>query len=98
MDSRVVEMIDRERDRRHLSWLRHFSAGGVVVPVGGFWFLNERSTPSSGSVDTGWSRQSQRIISGKMAPPCFWPWFPMPQVEVNSYPFLARASTRGTVW
>lgn len=33
----------------------------------------ERSTMSLGSVDTGWSRQSQRIISGKIAPPCFWP-------------------------
>ena len=42
--------------------------------------LNARSTESLTSVETGWSRQSQRIISGKIAPPCFWPCRPMPQV------------------
>ena len=42
--------------------------------------LNARSTASLTSVETGWSRQSQRIISGKIAPPCFWPCRPMPQV------------------
>ena len=29
-------------------------------------------------METGWSRQSQRIMPGKMAPPCFWPWVLMP--------------------
>ena len=54
-----------------------FTAAAFVDAAGR---RNDLSTMSFGSVDTGWSRQSQRIISGKMAPPCFCPWLPMPQV------------------
>jgi len=38
-----------------------------------------RSTLSFGSVETGPSRQSHRIISGMIAPPNFWPCRFMPQ-------------------
>jgi len=38
-----------------------------------------RSTVSFGSVDTGASRHSQRIMSGMIAPPNLWPWVLMPQ-------------------
>ena len=44
----------------------------------GRFTLNARSTASLTSVDTGWSRQSQRIMSGKIVPPCFWPCLPIP--------------------
>ena len=37
-----------------------------------------RAIASFGSVETGWSRHNHRIISGKIAPPCFCPWLPMP--------------------
>jgi hypothetical protein len=40
----------------------------------------DRSTVSAGSVDTGPSRHSQRIISGRIAPPNFWPCRFMPHV------------------
>ena len=36
--------------------------------------LGERSTMSCGSVETPWSRHSQRIISGKTVCNIFWPW------------------------
>ena len=39
----------------------------------------DRSVLSFGSVETGWSRHSQRSMSGIMTPPCFWPWSPIPQ-------------------
>src|ERR1041385_4427340 len=47
-------------------------AGARFVPGAAGW-RNDRSIASFGSVETGWSRQSQRIISGNIAPPCFWP-------------------------
>ena len=40
---------------------------------------NVRSFLSFGSVETGPSRHSQRIISGRIAPPNFWPCLFMPQ-------------------
>ena len=42
--------------------------------------LNPRSTASFGSVDTGWSRHSQRIISGRIGPPMRWPCVFIPHV------------------
>jgi len=36
--------------------------------------LGDLSTMSLGSVETAWSRHSQRIISGRMGPPIFCPW------------------------
>ena len=42
--------------------------------------LGERSTMSRGSVETPWSRHSQRIISGKTVCNIFWPWRRMPHV------------------
>ena len=39
---------------------------------------NERSAVSCGSMETGWSRHSQRIISGSMAPPMLWLCTPIP--------------------
>ena len=43
-----------------------------------FGSFKERSTASCGSVDTPWSRQSQRIISGNTVRSIFWPWRWMP--------------------
>jgi hypothetical protein len=40
---------------------------------------NERSTVSLGSVETAWSRHSQRIMLGRIAPDIFWPCRLMPQ-------------------
>ncbi len=40
--------------------------------------LKARSPESFGSVDTGPSRQSHRIISGRIAPPNFCPWLFIP--------------------
>jgi hypothetical protein len=50
------------------------AAGSATLPA-----RNERSFVSFGSTETGWSRQSQRIISGSIAPPMSWLWTPMPQ-------------------
>ena len=41
---------------------------------GFFGPLNDRSTISCTSVDTPWSRHSQRIISGKTVRNILWPW------------------------
>ena len=43
-----------------------------------FFDRNERSTVSCGSSETGWSRHSQRIISGSIAPPMLWLCTPIP--------------------
>jgi hypothetical protein len=60
-------------------------SGCVLVCKRGYFRLaaacrNARSTISFGSVDTGPSRHSQRIISGIIAPPNFWPCRFMPHV------------------
>ena len=46
--------------------------GGAAEGSAGFPVLNDRSIVSFGSTETGWSRQSQRIISGSIAPPMSW--------------------------
>ena len=38
----------------------------------------DSSAESRGSSDTGWSRQTQRIISGSIAPPMSWLCTPIP--------------------
>jgi hypothetical protein len=53
--------------------------GGAAAGSAGLPVLNDRSIVSFGSTETGWSRQSQRIISGSIAPPMSWLWTPMPQ-------------------
>src|SRR5690242_2904207 len=56
----------------------HCESRIVAQFVGAAYFLagwrKERSTMSLASVDTGPSRHSQRIISGMIMPPYFWPW------------------------
>lgn len=54
---------------------RHFPDGaGESSAPGRAGPRNDRSTMSSRSVETTCaSRQSQRMISGKIAPPIFWP-------------------------
>ena len=54
------------------------AAGALPGLRPGSW--NDRSIASFTSVDTGWSRHSQRIMSGKIAPPCFEPCLPIPHV------------------
>src|SRR5215469_11402382 len=41
--------------------------------------LNDRSAASFESIEAAWSRHSQRIMSGRIAPPIFWPCLFMPQ-------------------
>src|SRR5262245_16812338 len=53
--------------------------GGAAEGPADLPVLNDRSIVSFGSTETGWSRQSQRIISGSIAPPMSWLWTPMPQ-------------------
>lgn len=53
-------------------------AGAAWDTLGRVYWRNERSTVSCGSRDTGWSRQSQRSISGSIAPPMSWLCTPMP--------------------
>jgi hypothetical protein len=48
------------------------------VPAFSLGKLNDRSSVFFGSSENSWSRHSQRIISGRIAPPIFWPCLFMP--------------------
>ena len=61
------------------SFAQQGPGGGAAAGSAAFPARNERSIVSFGSTETGWSRQSQRIISGSIAPPMSWLWTPMPQ-------------------
>ena len=56
----------------------------LILVAGGFQYLGSLGLLYFGLVDHRRSFQSQRIVSGNMAPPCFKEWPPWPKTNFTS--------------